>query len=267
MKISPKQLAKIIKNAKSDEELRQCLLHIFSFKENIDVFSLFLFPDTCTNKIPKFHKELFDILFQDGSDAIAAPRGHGKQISDNTPILTVGGWKTHGELNIGDFVFSPSGKPIRIIAKTNKSPSNYVVTFRNKEQIRCHVLHEWVVFDRNKKDYVLIETKDMIGDWSNKGQRSRFQLPFRNPLINQKIKLKVDPYFLGLWLGDGSECKPCITHSKDDIKTVLSVPYKISTICTHNITKVLTTYFSYNGLINDFKKMNIYGNKHILKVQ
>lgn len=78
MRITPLQLAKILKNSTDQNELKQILRYIFSFKENIDIFSLFLFPETVSNKIPKFHHELYDLLFKPGNDAFAAPRGHAK---------------------------------------------------------------------------------------------------------------------------------------------------------------------------------------------
>ena len=78
MKITPSQLATILKNSTDQSELKQVLRYIFSFKENIDIFSLFLFPETVTNKIPDFHHELYNLLFRPGNDAFAAPRGHAK---------------------------------------------------------------------------------------------------------------------------------------------------------------------------------------------
>ena len=77
MRVNPKELAKIIKNAKK-EELKDILRRVFSFKENIDTFSLFFFPHVVTNKIPSFHKNLYEKLFKEGNDAFAAPRGHAK---------------------------------------------------------------------------------------------------------------------------------------------------------------------------------------------
>jgi phage terminase large subunit-like protein len=78
MRIKPSQLATILQKCKDQNELRQILRHIFSFKENIDVFSIFLFPDTVCNRIPPFHHELYEALFREGNDAFAAPRGHAK---------------------------------------------------------------------------------------------------------------------------------------------------------------------------------------------
>ncbi|WP_208121719.1 phage terminase large subunit [Spirabiliibacterium mucosae] len=74
------------------------------------------------------------------------PPRSGKQLADSTPILTVDGWKTHGELRVGDHVFHPSGKPTRVVAVSEKTPSDYVVYFGNGDNIRCHANHEWVVW-------------------------------------------------------------------------------------------------------------------------
>lgn len=78
MKITAKQLARILNKCKDPNELKQILKYLFSFEENIDIFSLYFFPETVINKIPKFHKDLYAMLFRDGNDALAAPRGHAK---------------------------------------------------------------------------------------------------------------------------------------------------------------------------------------------
>jgi hypothetical protein len=78
MRVTPEQLAKVIKGVEDDNILSQVLQHIFSFPENIDSFARFMFPETCTNKIPDFHYELYDTLFEEGNSALAAPRGHAK---------------------------------------------------------------------------------------------------------------------------------------------------------------------------------------------
>ncbi|MBT3582793.1 hypothetical protein HN510_03160 [Candidatus Woesearchaeota archaeon] len=78
MRVTKQQVAKIMKNAESDEVLRQLLHHVFEDKQNINVFAEVFFPETVTNKIPKFHQEFYDFLFSDKSGALAAPRGHAK---------------------------------------------------------------------------------------------------------------------------------------------------------------------------------------------
>ena len=67
-----------MQNAKNDQELITAIRYAFSFKENIDTFSKFFFPEFITNKIPDFHKEIYELLFKSSNDAFAAPRGHAK---------------------------------------------------------------------------------------------------------------------------------------------------------------------------------------------
>lgn len=78
MRVTPQQLGKVVGGIKDLNKLREALKEIFSHKENIDSFSICCFPETCTNDIPNFHNELYDILFREGNDAFAAPRGHAK---------------------------------------------------------------------------------------------------------------------------------------------------------------------------------------------
>lgn len=78
MKVSSKQVGELFEKVKDEQKLRELLQEIFSHEENIETFSEVCFPDTITNKIPRFHKEIYDLLFRPGNDALAAPRGHAK---------------------------------------------------------------------------------------------------------------------------------------------------------------------------------------------
>ena len=40
---------------------------------------------------------------------------HGKLLPVNTPILTTKGWKNHGDLCIGDYLFGHDGKPKMVL--------------------------------------------------------------------------------------------------------------------------------------------------------
>ena len=78
MRITKKDIAKLLKRSEDDEKLKQLMQYLFSFKYNINVFAEFFFPETVTNKIPDFHKEFYNFLFAEGNGAMAAPRGHAK---------------------------------------------------------------------------------------------------------------------------------------------------------------------------------------------
>lgn len=78
MKVTKEQVAELFQKVKNDQTLRELLQKVFSYEENIEVFSQVCFPETITNSIPKFHSELYNFLFEYGNGALAAPRGHAK---------------------------------------------------------------------------------------------------------------------------------------------------------------------------------------------
>ena len=105
---------------------------------------------------------------------LCCPR-HGKQCAVETPILTTKGWKNHGDLHPGDYVFHPSGYPVRVLAVTEPAPQDVEVEFSNGEVLGCHENHEWRVIRRPNQEQVL-ETHAMEGRvWE--GRKPRFRLP------------------------------------------------------------------------------------------
>ena len=149
------------------------------------------FSNTVCAAIDKFIEDVHEgkrpiIIFQ-------APPQHGKQIADETPVLTLQGWKTHGDLIVGDEVFSVDGTPTKIIAVSDKTPSNAKITMTNGEVIYCHERHEWTVHSRDKKRFLTLETCEMLTLGKKtlrsnplsqeNGQRFNYHLPLTAPLI------------------------------------------------------------------------------------
>jgi hypothetical protein len=203
---------------------------------------------------------------------ITLPPRHGKKIADSIPVLTPSGWTTHGKLKKGDYVFSPSGKPVKILATNAKSLVDMEVEFANGEIIKCHENHEWTFFDRSMNKYRTAETQRFMNSRLGgkvkilSGNRCLLQLPAIKELEFSEQDLPLTPYLLGLWLGDGSQEKPCITHSPKDlepIKRVVGDGLEISSQHEHKDTGVLTSYFSNQGVIQTLKELELYKNKHI----
>lgn len=116
-----------------------------------------------------FHKEIIKSLeeFVYGNPerknlAISIPPRWGKLIADETPVLTKRGWITHAEIVVGDYVLSPSGKFVKVLAVSEKAPANCKVRFSDGDEIYCHENHEWVVYDRHLRKERTIETKEML---------------------------------------------------------------------------------------------------------
>jgi len=142
MRVSPRQLARIIKKEKDNSQLKQLLRHIFSFSENIDTFSQFFFPEAITTTIPNFHKEIYKELFTSGNSAFAAPRGHGK--STITGLVFV--------------IFNIVNKIDKYIVYISQNHTKTVqfldpVRFQFKENERLNFVYESLSLESSKDEY------------------------------------------------------------------------------------------------------------------
>lgn len=204
---------------------------------------------------------------------LVCPSRYGKQIADSVPVLTTKGWKTHGELEEGDYVFHPNGKPIRVLGTKSWEADNYKVYFQNGETIECHAKHEWTLWDKRKSNgrgklqggYVTIETETLLDKYSYtdpKGGRARYFIEPAKPLRYPTIEQLMDPYFVGCWLGDGTSDKPAITLSDEKAMNILPhLPYKVTKIYIQEGCKRYE--FRQQHVSSLLREIGILKNKHI----
>ncbi|QDH93488.1 terminase [Gordonia phage Verity] len=191
---------------------------------------------------------------------IFTPSQVGKLVAHDTPVPTPTGWTTHGELRPGDEVYHPSGKVVTVRAISADAHASIRVSTSDGGSIVVHPRHEWTVWDRNRKRWSTMETGDMMRRaYVDRSGRPAFMLPHRDPLEGVDDTLLIDPYTLGVWLGDGSSTKAAITHHADD-EYVL--PYPKSADCVHQTTGVVTSYYR-GGLHTALKTLGVHANKHI----
>lgn len=132
-----------------------------------------------------------------------SPR-HGKLCAHDTPVLTPNGWKTHGELRAGDFVFHPSGKPVQVVAISEEGIADYCVKISNGDEIWCHGNHEWecILSGDAAASLVVRETKELalnhlwIQPKDNRGNpcflslRSVSRIEYQDQVIEPRIHAK-----------------------------------------------------------------------------
>ena len=135
------------------------------------------------NELQNLEDNKYDFL------GVSLPPRVGKLISDDTDVLTTGGWKKHGDLRVGDFVYNRNGNPIKIIQVHPKDCANKRVFFTNGVYIDCHENHEWIVIDKTDMKEKILETKAVREDLFMK-QRGRtcfrYQLPFCKKIGDSK---------------------------------------------------------------------------------
>lgn len=146
-----------------------------------------------------------------------------KGLALDTPIATPSGWTTMAALRVGDEVFNGRGEPTRVANKSDVHHRPcYRLTFDDNQSIVCDADHRWSVVlgpigERRKPAVpapVVMTAAELAerGISLTYGQRD-VRIWNAGPLDLPDADLPIDPYVLGVWLGDGAAqagvvCKP-----------------------------------------------------------
>lgn len=150
-----------------------------------------------------------------GADLLVIDDPHALAI--DTEIPTPEGFRTIEELEIGDSVFGPDGRPTRVIAKSPIYVDRplYCVRTDDGEEIHCDAKHLWTYRSDTKLTAPYREaTAEELADWR---KASRPCLPRHAAVEYPAQDLPVNPYVLGVWLGNGTASLGRITSHLDDV--------------------------------------------------
>jgi hypothetical protein len=124
-----------------------------------------------------------------------------KGLPVNTQIPTIDGWKTMGDLSIGDIVFDQYGEQCSVVGKSKVTfKPCYKITFNDTTSVICDNEHLWKL--SNNKTVSIMELK--VGD----------QINVSKAINCDYLDLPIDPYVLGVWLGDGRN-RSCEIYGED----------------------------------------------------
>lgn len=160
------------------------------------------------------------------------PARTGKALALDTPIATPIGWCQMGDLKVGDFVYDETGAPTRVIACSPVMHNHqcYRVTFDDGDSVVADAGHLWFVHDiwgaKHAPWAERVYTTDHIAQnhaiRTKRGQRSRYAIPMAKPLQAPHAELPLDPYVLGVWLGDGCNHHGLLTLRDDDVAPIVA---------------------------------------------
>lgn len=196
---------------------------------------------------------------------VTMPPQEGKLVDAHAPVPTPDGWRKHGDLRPGDAVFHPSGKTVQVTVKYPDDVADRRVHFTDHTYVDVHRYHEWTVWDRSRGAWRTMETADMerralsSGKPGRRGHRYCFHLPHREAVHLPEADLPIDPYTLGVWLGDGTASKPAVTHHPDD---TYGLAYPVTSTAVHKDTGVVTDYYG-GGMRRDLRMAGLLGAKHV----
>lgn len=158
-------------------------------------------------------------------------RGWGKALALDTPIATPTGWTTMGEVRTGDTVFDDAGRPTRVVKAHDVLHDRecFRVSFSDGSEIVADGEHLWATetgLDRkaagrgNPRQMGVRTTAEIRATLSRPGRRTRdrnHSIPACGVLDLPAAALPIDPYLLGVWLGDGTSAAGEITSADPEI--------------------------------------------------
>jgi deoxycytidine triphosphate deaminase len=147
-------------------------------------------------------------------------RIEGKALALDTPVPTPNGWRTIGDLEPGDWVFAPSGQEIPVTAASEVMlgrPCREVV-FSDGTTVVADAAHLWRVRTHDDPPHRRRTlTTDDLSRSLRRGSGYRWRLDQCRPVQYDERDLPIDPYVLGVWLGDGTSTKAEVTCNDQPI--------------------------------------------------
>jgi len=181
-------------------------------------------PGTLYDKIDPYLRPLLDAL-HDMMDPDSIPRltqagtieiaplayMRGRAQPLNAQVATPHGFRSIGSLQVGDLVLGSDGRPTPVLGVYPQGEKDvYRVRTQDGAETYACGEHLWTVrtpSDRSHgRGWRTVETQDMIGRLRTNAGVHRFELPLAQPLEFEPQEVSLDPYAVGLLLGDG-----CIT--------------------------------------------------------
>jgi phosphate starvation-inducible PhoH-like protein len=136
---------------------------------------------------------------------LAFMRGRAQPVSCR--VLTDRGWKRIGDVEPGESVIGSDGKPTPVLGVYPQGEKEvFRVTATDGSSTRCCADHLWTVLtpeDRRRNERRTVPLRELIGRL-RRAYQHRFELPMLTaPVAFHARDVPLDPYALGLLLGDG----------------------------------------------------------------
>jgi deoxycytidine triphosphate deaminase len=206
-------------------------------------------------------------------------RIEGKALALDTPVPTPGGWRTMGELRVGDVVFDHMGEPTPVIAATGvlRGRPCRELELSDGTRIVADLAHQWEVrtkIDRSRGRAPQVLTTEQI-EGSVKCGREYNHCVAQALAVRYPYKpLPIDPYVLGAWIGDGTSTQAVLTSADPPILHEIEMagyavhslprPLQLRIGGEGSTRDPMTGRYEGNGSLQSrLRTLGVIGNKHI----
>lgn len=261
--------------------------HIGLYFERIPVKTegLLRFPDTNSDKVVDeitkfweseeiFHK--YDLSYKRGIILWGPPGCH---VAGTQVVLHDGSTKAVENVAVGDQLMGPDGSPRAVLELRRGTDEMLRITPIKGEPFvvnQHHILNlsrsgasdgRWLPSEINIKvhDFLSLSTPAQ-GRW-------KIRHPGCVEFSSHKVEHTVPPYFLGLWLGDETECRAEITTADPEIRDYtyeIAASYGMSVTSQRKTDSVCESLVITGGpgnrsnpLLNELRDIGVIDNKHI----
>lgn len=207
---------------------------------------------------------------------VAARPSMGKCLGKGTKILLFnGGFKNVEDIIIGDILMGPDSTPRKVLSTTTGIEQMYWV--HQKKGISYRVNESHILSLKRSRNEYKYKNGDILNisvkEYLNKS--NKFKSNYKGYMTGVEFtekQIEIDPYFLGIWLGDGDT--DYIDVSNPDIEIIdeikryadsiglIAIVHKYGTECpVIRIRSKLNN--NKNHLIDKMREYGLFGNKHI----
>lgn len=228
-------------------------------------------PTSNAQELLAVYKE-FEIRADDATGIPRYAYGNERSLADYEKVVTPFGHVEIGKLEVGMEVCNTYGGISLIEGVYPQGICDiFRVKFSNNTHIDCTMDHLWNVATNDKFSTKSLEELLEEGIYRKDGDKyiPKFKIPNIASVTYINWYVPVDPYTMGVWLGDGSKGTGIITNT--DREVLDNIPYKITTRsdgihhnCLGLITDLKLTDVWDKGCFDKFIPMHyLYNSEHI----
>jgi len=196
-------------------------------------------------------------------------RLRGKQLCLDTELPTPNGFIKLADIQEGQDLFDESGNICQVtkVHPINETPEAYRIIFDDDTIVDACADHLWLTYTKSNRisaskakkpsQPTIKTTKDIVNTIKIWGE-SNHSIPTTQPINYSHKDLLIDPYLLGIWLGDGASRDGLIETADEEIldnfdHKILKSSMGKSKSCSYRIVNLTT----------NLHKLDLIKNKHI----
>lgn len=146
---------------------------------------------------------------------IAGYAGTGKAQPINTIIPTPEGNKELGKIQVGDYVFDRTGNPTKVLGIYPQGlKEKYKVVLSDGRETICANDHLWSYYTSRGK-LTSKTAQEMLDGGLKNTSGFKYKIPTNRPVQYSTREYAVDPYLMGVFLGDGCCTEKFLTLSSE----------------------------------------------------